>query len=326
MGAPRPLIDMTPKRSRRSAPLSRQVLRERALSRFLERNAGVISSAELRQLEFDSQAVARLIVTRRLISVHKGVYRDGATALSVESACRCSLLAAGPTSLLGLESAAHRQGLLQFPPDRPQVVVPTRKRVRDRAGFDVHRFPGLAASDVIVVSGSRSTAPARTVLDLAAAARKEHQRRAVRRALREAVKLDPSVAPRLRAEVDGAAPFAGCVLLADALDDNLLGTLVQRSTLEEEFREFCRIRGLPDYEANAMVEGKEVDVLWRLQRVIWELDTFDHHGDELAFESDRARDAFLRDRNWEVSRLTGRRLRREPDLVEHQIRRQLGLI
>jgi very-short-patch-repair endonuclease len=55
-----------------------------------------------------------------------------------------------------------------------------------------------------------------------------------------------------------------------------------RSELEDAFLAFVQRHGLPTPETNQIVAGYEVDVLWREQRLIVELDGREFH--ENAFE------------------------------------------
>ncbi|MDQ3609528.1 MAG: endonuclease domain-containing protein, partial [Actinomycetota bacterium] len=52
--------------------------------------------------------------------------------------------------------------------------------------------------------------------------------------------------------------------------------------------------------------------LWRAQRVVVEVDSWQFHGDRKAFEDDRRRDADLQAAGHRVLRITARQLRREP--------------
>ena len=65
--------------------------------------------------------------------------------------------------------------------------------------------------------------------------------------------------------------------------------------------------GLPHPEVNSIVEGYEVDFLWREHGVIAELDSYVTHGSPLAFERDRERDRRLAIAGWRVVRLTNER-------------------
>lgn len=70
---------------------------------------------------------------------------------------------------------------------------------------------------------------------------------------------------------------------------------------------------------NAIVEGHEVDLLWRAQRLVVELDSRAFHTDPTAFERDRRRDADLQLAGFRVLRLTWLQLTREPAWVADRI-------
>jgi very-short-patch-repair endonuclease len=59
---------------------------------------------------------------------------------------------------------------------------------------------------------------------------------------------------------------------------------------------------------NVQVGPYEVDFLWRDRALIVEADGFRHHGDRLAFERDRAKDARLQSLGFRVLRFTYRQL------------------
>ncbi len=85
----------------------------------------------------------------------------------------------------------------------------------------------------------------------------------------------------------------------------------------------CRRHRLPKPEVNARVGPFLVDFLWRVQRLIVEADSFEHHRDRAAFEADRARDAELALIGYRVVRFTWRRVRDDPAGVAATIRRLL---
>jgi hypothetical protein len=66
-----------------------------------------------------------------------------------------------------------------------------------------------------------------------------------------------------------------------------------RSDLEATFLDAMERGGLPTPEVNVVIDGHEVDFVWRDQRVIAELDTYMTHGSRTAFERDRHRDRQL---------------------------------
>jgi very-short-patch-repair endonuclease len=67
------------------------------------------------------------------------------------------------------------------------------------------------------------------------------------------------------------------------------------------------------------VEGYEVDLLWREQRLIVEVDGFAYHSTRAAFERDRARDAALQAAGYRVVRLTWRQIIDEPHALVAQL-------
>ena len=55
----------------------------------------------------------------------------------------------------------------------------------------------------------------------------------------------------------------------------------------------CRRHRLPKPEVNVWIGPFLVDCLWRRQRLVVEVDSWEHHQDRQSFESDRARDPKL---------------------------------
>jgi very-short-patch-repair endonuclease len=61
--------------------------------------------------------------------------------------------------------------------------------------------------------------------------------------------------------------------------------------------------------------------VWSAQRLVVELDGWEHHRDRHAFERDRMRDASLTATGWRVVRFTHRQLVDCPDHVAETLRR-----
>ena len=74
-----------------------------------------------------------------------------------------------------------------------------------------------------------------------------------------------------------------------------------------------------------LVEEHEVDAVWREERLLVELDSFEFHGTRAAFERDRARDAALQLGGHRVLRITWRRLRAERAEIAREIRTLLAI-
>ncbi len=75
---------------------------------------------------------------------------------------------------------------------------------------------------------------------------------------------------------------------------------------------------------NLFIEGYEIDAYWADARFGVELDVYETHGSRLSFEEDRVRDDELLLAGIETTRVTGRRLDREPEAVVDSVRRHLA--
>jgi len=184
----------------------------------------------------------------------------------------------------------------------------------------VHRSPTLVEQQIVVVNGLRCTNALRTILDLAAVTRTGPEYKLLRRALRQATTKDHGLPARLANALSSRGGWPGARVLASALDEHLESTAMLRSDLEAACLDLCLAARVPLPETNAIVEGHEVDAVWRVARVVVELDTYRYHGDVRAFERDRARDADLSVAGYRLIRITARRLERERPKIVRQLR------
>jgi very-short-patch-repair endonuclease len=189
-----------------------------------------------------------------------------------------AVLACGNGAVLSHRSAAALWGLVRW--DRPvEVTALTARRHR---GVLVHRSRTLTRAEVTHHYGIPVTSPDRTLADLARVLDAASLTRAVNDArLRHLVRQD-------NAE-----------------------TGPTRSVFEDAFLAFVDRHALPRPEVNQHILGYEVDMLWRAQRLIAELDGRLYH--EHSFEEDRERDATLTAAGLRVVRVTWRRLNRNEE-------------
>jgi hypothetical protein len=96
-----------------------------------------------------------------------------------------------------------------------------------------------------------------------------------------------------------------------------------RSDLERRFLALVLAAGLPRPLTNFVELGFELDVYWPPQRFAVELDVFETHGTRAAFERDRLRQEELKLAGIEMTRVTDKRLEREPRQVIERIARLL---
>ena len=63
------------------------------------------------------------------------------------------------------------------------------------------------------------------------------------------------------------------------------------------------------------LHGYEVDLLWREQRLVVEIDGYAFHSSRRSFERDRRKDQHLQTHGYRVIRITWRQLTDEPEAV-----------
>ncbi len=204
-----------------------------------------------------------------------------------------AVLACGPKAALSHRSAAAlwQMGIRWRTP--LEVSAPGAHRV---PGLHVHRCRTVEATREF---GIPVTTPARTLLDLGGIV----DDTALVRAANEA-------------RLAGRLPADEFAALMNRMPKRIKRLLAQpgaptRSVFEDEFLRFLRRYGLPLPEVNQRIAGHEVDMLWRRERLIVELDGRAYH-DEHAFERDRERDADLQAAGHRVVRVTWPRLTGAP--------------
>jgi hypothetical protein len=229
-----------------------------------------------------------------------------------------AVLAAGPGAVLSHRSAAALWGIWSSARTRIEVTAP--RRLRRRSGIEAHQAI-LAADETTLVDGIRITTVPRTLLNLAAIV----SRRVLERAMHEAEFLRLTDPLSLDDLVHRHRGERGTKTIRTILEEGRIGATVTRSELEDRFLAFLDARGLPRPEVNVLVQGIEVDCLWRAERVIVELDGHASHATRATFESDRARDRTLSVAGHRVVRVTWRHLHQDADSLDEDLRALLSL-
>jgi very-short-patch-repair endonuclease len=244
------------------------------------RQHGHVARRQLLDIGVSQGLIAGRLKSGAWVAVHSGVYCIGPRRADPVSRAAAAVLACGEGAALSHASAASLWGFL------PRWTFPLEviaQGQRERPGITAHRCPSLTRSDVRWHWGLRVTSPARTVLDLAPRLTRKQLTRLVNDA-----RLDGHLKLASLEDVLARNPrHHGTKLLRPFVDHPTNPT---RSPFEDDFRVFAEKYGLPEYETNVIVNGREVDVLFRRQGVIVELDGREFHMDEEAFEDDRERD------------------------------------
>jgi very-short-patch-repair endonuclease len=292
---------------------------DRVLAGLAGRQHGIVARRQLLPLGFSRHEVQDRLDTGRLHRVHRGVYAVGHKKLTLKGCWMASVLACGPEAFLSHRSAlalwdlrASASGLIEVTVRGPAKPGPD--------GVLVRCTRVLTDADVAVVDGIPVTSLAWTVVDFAAIAHR-HQVRSVLEALERRAAY---IGRELNDLCERTPNRKGIRSLRAVVADMTGPAPWLQSELEEFFRELIRASDLPDYEANVTVEGELVDVLWRKERVIVELDGFTFHKSRARFEADRRRDAKLQVAGYRVLRITHERLTTEPDKVLAEIRALLS--
>jgi very-short-patch-repair endonuclease len=264
---------------------------DRLLGAIAAQQHGMVARRQLVDAGLEEHEIAYRVRTGRLIRRHRGVYAVGHVPPSPHARAMAAVLACGPGAVLSHRSAGALWGLVRDtgPPD---VTAAGRRR---HPGIAVHRSR-LAETDITRHYDIPITTPARTLLDLADSMDPAALTRAVQEArLRHILSLDDltrQLVPGRRTSV-----------LSRLTDQPTAPT---RSVFEDRFLAFVRRNRLPLPEVNAIVAGYEVDILWRPQRLIAELDGHEFHAG--SFERDRDRDADLVTAGFRIVRVTWARL------------------
>ena len=262
---------------------------------------GLVAARQLRALRLDSRAIRRRVERKWLIDRGGGLFQVGPIAgpLAREAA---ALLRYGDRSTVRDGTAAASWELRERRPSAPvHLTLPTG--AAKRPGVRLHRRK-LAPHDRVIRHGLRLTTPARTIADLSPSLPAVELQRLIEEAQRRRLAT--------REELEHYGPGRPALRSALAAHDE---PSLTRSEAERRLLELIRAAGLPHPRTNTRVAGMEVDMLWRSQRLVVEVDGYEHHGPQPAFERDRRRDARLLAAGYRVLRVTWLQIVGEPERI-----------
>jgi len=292
------------------------------ISTLAARQWGVVARRQLLGAGLSPTIVRDGVRGGRLVRIHRGVYAVGHARLRREGWWLAAVLAVGPQAVLSHRDAAGLHGLR--PANHARVDVTTTDRGRTGGPrIATHVTTVLDAQDVTTVAGIPVTTVARTLVDLAYVVPRDHLTKAIREAERQRVFDLRAVEAAMARTAGRRGP--GHRALKEAIEEySALGLSATRSFLEDAFLRRLRDAGLPRPGVNVLVEGFQVDAVWRASKLVVELDGWASHHTRRAFEQDRERDAALTAAGWRVVRFTHREIAHRPDRAIETLRR-LGL-
>lgn len=284
--------------------------RHDALADLATAQHGVVSTKQLLGLDYSRDSIKRSVISGRLYPIHRGVYAVGHRDLDWHSHCLVAVLACAP-AVASHASAGWIWGLLRYAPGTIDVTAPNRRH--RKAAFRLHHAC-LEGRDQTEREGIPVTSLARTKLDLAATLNAWRLERVLERSEELGIfDLGPIEEVLDRFSHPGARP------LRVALDIYRPDPAFTRSRLEERFLALIKSAGLPTPSMNHNVAGLELDAYWPLERFAVELDVYETHGTRAAFERDHQRHEELLLAGIEFNRITGPRLKREPQRVMERL-------
>ena len=291
-----------------------------AIARIAFRQHGVVTLEQLRAAGLANGAIELRVRHGRLHRLYRGVYAVGHTRLSQEGRWLAAVLALGDGAVLSHVSAAALWGIRHSSSANVHVTVPTAGGRRQRRGIVVHRSTSLGAADLHEEQGIAVTSVSRTLLDLAGMLAPTRLERAIERSL--ALRIFDLRAVEAVIAANPRRPGAGTL-------EQIIHTIhdepsLTRRELEAIMLDLCDTHRIERPQVNVLVDGLEVDFLWRAQRLIVETDGRADHGTPTAFHRDRERDERLTVLGYRVVRLTYRRVVRHPAAVATTLRTLLG--
>jgi very-short-patch-repair endonuclease len=265
---------------------------------------GVVTRVELLGAGVTREEIAERVRSGALLREHRGVYRVGHRAPSVEARYLGAVLAAGDDARLSGRAAAHIFGLVKGPPPPPEVTTPHKRHID---GVTVRRTR-LDARDATTYRGIPTTTVPRTLTDLAT----DLSLDALARACHEAGVRFKTTPAQVGAVLQRRPRCPGAPKLRKILHGDAAVTL---SALERRFLELLQQAPLPLPRTNRPAGSHYVDCRWPAHRLTVELDSYRFHSSRHAWEQDRRREREARARGDEIRRYTWGDVFEEPDAL-----------
>lgn len=274
----------------------------------------MVSTSQLEALGYSRDAISYAARSGRLHRLHRGAYAVGHAHITWEGHCLAAIFSCDPNAVASHTTAAWLWELIPSRPEAVHVTAPTRRHARK--SIRLHYAP-LIDEDRAERDGIQVTSLARTTLDYAAMPRTTPIRlgRALERA-EERGTLDIRPIEALLRRLPG---HRGAARVRRALELHRPEAPFTRSGLERRFLELVRRSSVPTPSMNFQEGEYQLDAYWRPERFAVELDMFETHGTRAAFESDREREEKLLLQGIETIRVTGPRLKKEPDEILRRV-------
>jgi very-short-patch-repair endonuclease len=283
------------------------------IAELASRQHGVVTRRQLLSAGLTTHEIRHRVRAGGLLREHRGVYRVGHRAPSVEAGYLAAVLACGEDARLSGRAAAHLLELVKGAPPRPEVTAPLKRRVE---GVTVRRGH-VPPADRWLHRGIPVTAVARTLTDLAA----ELPLGDLARACHEAGVRYRTTPAHIATVLARRPRMPGARKLRRIIEGDVHVTL---SELERGFVERLRVEGIALPRMNRPAGAYHVDCRWPAHRLTVELDSYRFHSSRHAWEQDRRRERDARARGDEFRRYTWADVFEHPEPMLADLRRLVG--
>jgi hypothetical protein len=286
--------------------------------------AGVVTSAQARNLGYDAHLLPRLAATGLLCRESRGNYR--VTTETTDPIQRYQRAIAGSMAVISHQSAAALHGILRTSPPLVEVTILRPHRAPARASITVHVSRTLSDIECTTKSGIRVTTPERTLLDLARPRYGWTEAR-LRKVVGVALGARKLTAATIGTYLSARERVEGVRRLRDILRD--MGVGEADSVPEQLFLELLRRSGVELPQPHYIVRDERgdfvavVDGAYPHLQLAVEIDGYAVHAQPSVFNSDRPRGNELLALGWRVIRFTPHNLTSDPDGVVDTMRRVL---
>jgi Transcriptional regulator, AbiEi antitoxin len=282
---------------------------EEVLARIARRQHGVVTRKQLLDAGVTSDEIRWRLREGSLIRVHRGVYRVGHRAPSIEARYHAAVLACGEGAVLSGKAA----GLLKGSAPPPEVTAPKKRKVKGVRTRHARRREAEATTR----HGIPTTTVPRTLVDLASLLPLPD----LARACHEAGVLHGTTPRQVEQVLEKRLNTPGATKLRKVMQGDVHVTL---SALERRFLERLRENRLPLPTTNKSAGGRRVDCRWPEHRLTVELDSYRYHRSRHAWELDRRREREARARGDEFRRYTHDDVFEQPKAMLAELRGLLG--
>ena len=291
---------------------TRQLARNREISRVAGLQAGVIGHEQLIRAGFTDGAIRHRVATGTFHRIFPGAYAM-VVPVSLDGLRLAALLSTAPSFISHRDAAeVHR---LWAPVPGPVHVTVARGRNLRRDGIVIHRTSHLHLEERRQIGPLRVTSAARTLVDVAGGCSPRH----LTQAFDESLRLGSATRAQILVACDRARARPGLKRLRGIASERYAPFDRTRSRNEASFLRLCLTEGLPIPLVNVPLLDFEVDCLWTDSRLVVEVDG-PHHDTPRARSADAARDAALEAAGYLVIRLRPKRFKSAPKAVAAELR------